>query len=149
MTADSTARSIVVGYVPGVFDMFHIGHLNVLRRAAERCDVLVAGVVTEEVVLEIKRHPPVIPLEERLAIVSAIDCVTQAVVDRSADKRVAWREIGFDVLFKGDDWQGTPRGAEFERHMAEVGARVEYLPYTQHTSSTRLREVLDRLLESR
>lgn len=138
----------IVGYVPGAFDMFHIGHLNILRNAAMRCDVLVAGVVIDHVVLEMKGARPVIPLEERLAIVSAIDVVDEAIIDESVDKRLAWRTYPFDVVFKGSDWFGTERGARLEKQMAEIDVRVEYLPYTRDTSSTLLREALGRLVNA-
>ena len=140
-----SAGQPIVGYVPGAFDMFHIGHLKILRNAAMRCDVLVAGVVIDHVVLEMKGARPVIPLEERLAIVSAIDVVDEAIIDESVDKRLAWRTYPFDVVFKGSDWFGTERGARLEKQMAEIDVRVEYLPYTRDTSSTLLREALGRL----
>lgn len=132
----------VVGYVPGGFDLFHIGHLNILRAAAQRCDILVAGVATDESLFQMKNRRPVIPLVERMAIVQAIECVDRAVPDYSIDKRVAFDQVHFDVLFKGDDWQGTAKGAHLESQMAQVGARVEYFPYTSWTSSTALRKYL-------
>ncbi|MFI7589622.1 adenylyltransferase/cytidyltransferase family protein [Spongisporangium articulatum] len=135
-----TPRTGLVGYVPGAWDMFHIGHLNILRRAKEQCDHLIAGVVTDEVLLASKGKLPVVPLEERLEIVGALRCVDEVVTDIAADKVVMWRELGgFDVLFKGDDWKGTPKGDRLETGMASVGAKVMYFPYTVHTSSTLLR----------
>lgn len=132
----------VVGYVPGGFDMFHIGHLNVLEASKDRCDTLIAGVVTDELLLSVKGRRPVVPHEERIAIVSAIGCVDEVITDDSSDKRRAWYTRKFDVLFKGDDWQGTPKGDQLEAQMADIGVRVVYLPYTPHTSSTMLREFL-------
>lgn len=138
----------VVGYVPGVFDLFHIGHLNILRRARERCDHLIAGVVVDDAVERMKGYRPIVPFEERLEIVRAITYVDAAVTDTSRDKRVVWQEHRFDVIFKGDDWKDTEKGRQLEIEMAEVGATVHYFPYTQHTSSTILRETLTRLLKS-
>lgn len=132
-------RTGVVGYAPGGYDLFHIGHLHLLARAWTACDHLVAGVVTDELLQRVKRTAPAIPLEERLAIVDAVTYVDQAVTDTSADKLVAWNEVRFDVLFKGDDWRGTPQGERLERDLATVGARVVYFPYTVTTSSSRLR----------
>lgn len=132
----------VIGYAPGAYDMFHIGHLNLLRRASEHCDRLVAGVVTDEVLESVKRQPPVIPFHERLEIVSSVRYVDEAVADRYVDKVESWQHIGFDVLFKGDDWRGTEKGLRLERLLSEVGARVVYFPYTIHTSSTVLRGFL-------
>ena len=129
----------VVGYVPGGFDLFHIGHLNILRAARARCDFLIAGVATDQSLIAMKNHPPVIPFEERLQIVSSVSLVDRAVADHSQDKRLAWHKHRFDVLFKGDDWRGTVKGLLLEQEMSEVGARVEYFPYTARTSSTSLR----------
>jgi glycerol-3-phosphate cytidylyltransferase len=134
----------IVGYVPGAYDMFHVGHLNILRRSRKDCDVLIAGVVTDETVVRAKGKPPVIPLAERLEIVSAISFVDQAVTDLSTDKRVMWEMLKFDVLFKGDDWKGTAKGIRLEATMASVGVTVVYFPYTAHTSSTALRALIAR-----
>lgn len=131
-----------VGYVPGGFDLFHIGHLNILRAARVRCDVLVVGVATDESLLRMKGRPPVIPHAERMEVVASLRIVDEVVADVSQDKRLAWRARGFDVLFKGDDWRGTPKGVRLEAELAEVGARIEYLPYTPSTSSSVLRGFL-------
>jgi glycerol-3-phosphate cytidylyltransferase len=135
-------RTGVVGYAPGGYDLFHVGHLNLLARAWAACDFLIAGVVTDEVLGRVKRTTPVIPLEERLAVVDAVAYVDQTVVDTSPDKLVAWNLLKFDVLFKGDDWKGTRQGDRLERDLAAVGARVVYFPYTVTTSSTTLRSRL-------
>lgn len=131
-----------VGYVPGGFDMLHIGHLNILRTARGLCGRLVVGVATDESLIAMKGRPPVIPLHERLELVASLRFVEDVVTDYSQDKRVAWHNHPFDVLFKGDDWAGTPKGRRLEAEMAEVGARVVYLPYTPSTSSTMLRGYL-------
>ena len=136
------AGSMTVGYVPGGFDMLHIGHLNILQSSRERCDRLIAGVATDEALIAMKGRAPVIPFEERLALVEGLRCVDRAVPDVGQDKRIAWRRHHFDVLFKGDDWKDTPKGDRLEAEMAEIGARVVYLPYTPTTSSTMLRGYL-------
>ncbi|MCF7553848.1 adenylyltransferase/cytidyltransferase family protein [Pseudonocardia sp. WMMC193] len=123
--------------------MFHIGHLNILRQAAARCDRLVAGVVSDEMALAAKGRLPVIPLEERLQIVDAIDCVDAVWSETVADKLETWREVRFDILFKGDDWRGTPKGRKLEADFAVVGVEVVYFPYTLHTSSSILRTALE------
>jgi glycerol-3-phosphate cytidylyltransferase len=132
----------VVGYVPGAWDMFHIGHLNILRRAREHCDHLIAGVVLDEVLEVAKGRLPVVPHAERMEIVGAMDCVDEVVTDSSSDKFVMWQQIGFDVLFKGDDWKGTPKGDRLESSLGAVGVQVVYFPYTVHTSSTMLRQLI-------
>jgi glycerol-3-phosphate cytidylyltransferase len=132
----------VVGYASGVFDMFHVGHLNVLRRAKLDCDYLIAGVVTDDVVQEVKGKRPVVSLFERMEIVQSIRFVDEVVPDDTADKFDMWERLKFDVFFKGDDWKGTLRGDRLEAALEAVGARVCYLPYTPDTSSTLLRQVI-------
>jgi glycerol-3-phosphate cytidylyltransferase len=132
-----------VGYAPGVYDLFHVGHLNILRHARSRCDYLVAGVVSDEMAELAKGRPPVIPLVERLEIIRSIRFVDAAFVETVPDKLVTWQQVRFDVLFKGDDWRGTPKGEKLERDFGTVGVEVVYFPYTVHTSSTQLRDVLD------
>ena len=127
--------------------MFHQGHLNILRAARERCDRLVVGVTSDEALIRMKGRAPVIPLKERCDLVSSLRFVDAVVVDLDQDKRLAWRLQPFDVLFKGDDWKGTEKGNALEARFAEVGVEVHYFPYTEHTSSTKLRKVVD-LLEA-
>lgn len=132
----------VVGYVPGVFDLFHVGHLNLLRQAREQCDVLVAGVVSDEMCLAAKGVVPTVPLDERLAIVDAIGIVDAVYAELTPDKADAHAVVGFHRLFKGDDWRGTEKGARLEAHMAGLGVEVVYFPYSLQTSSTALRRAV-------
>lgn len=142
MTESHNADIEIVGYVPGGFDMLHIGHLNILRAARQRCTRLVVGVATDESLIRMKGRAPVIQEAERAELVRSLAFVDEVIRDVDQDKRIAWKTRNFDVLFKGDDWKGTPKGDRLERELAEVGARVEYLPYTPTTSSTMLREFL-------
>ena len=132
-----------VGYTTGVFDMFHIGHLNILRRAKEQCDYLIVGVSTDELVMEYKNKTPIIPFEERAEIVRSIDCVDRVIAQENRDKYAAWRELKFDVMFVGDDWKGKPLFMKVEEEFKKVGVDVVYFPYTKDTSSTILREKLN------
>lgn len=132
----------VIGYVPGVFDMFHIGHLNILRNAGLACDRVIAGVVSDERALAVKGRGPVIPAPERLEIVRSIRYVDDAVLEDVSSKLEMWERLRFDVIVKGDDWRGTRKGDQLERDMASVGVDVVYVPYTVHTSSTLLRQSL-------
>lgn len=134
-----------IGYAAGAFDLFHIGHLNILKHARSQCDYLIAGVVSDEMLQLTKGSTPVIPLAERLEIVSSIHFVDEARAETLPDKLDTWREVGFTVFFKGDDWRGTDKGLRLEREFAEVGVEVVYFPYTMHTSSTQLRRALDAL----
>lgn len=133
---------LIVGYVPGAWDMFHIGHLNILLRAREHCDWLIAGVVTDEALFAAKGKHPLVPLAERLEMLAQLDLVDDVAKDYSSNKVAAWERLRFDVLFKGDDWQGTAKGDQLEAQMSSVGARVSYFPYTSHTSSSLLRSIL-------
>ncbi len=138
-TTGRPRRRGLVGYAPGVFDMFHVGHLNLLRRASLMCDHLIAGVVSDDVALAMKGRWPVVPEAERLEIVSALSFVDEVFMETVEDKITTWRSVGFHVIYKGSDWQGTPRWIRLEREFAPLGVRVEYLPYTDHVSTTLLR----------
>ena len=140
---------MITGYVPGGFDMLHVGHLNILTEAAKRCDRLIAGVATDEPLERMKGRGPIVPLAERMAMVAALRMVDSVVPDYDQDKRLAWKRSPFDVLFKGTDWEGTDKGSRLEAEMAEVGASVIYLPYTPTTSSTMLRRTLVQEVASR
>lgn len=131
-----------VGYTTGVFDMFHVGHLNVLRRAKEQCEYLIVGVSTDELVERYKHKKTIIPFEERKEIIEAIEYVDQVVNQEDRDKFKAWEKLKFDVMFVGDDWKGNPLFVEVEEMLNEVGVDVVYFPYTKDTSSTILREKL-------
>ncbi|MCY7412586.1 MAG: adenylyltransferase/cytidyltransferase family protein [Salinibacterium sp.] len=132
-----------IGYAAGAYDLFHVGHLNILKRAKERCDYLIAGVVSDEMLELTKNLRPTIPLAERLEIVESIRFVDEAVVETVPDKLETWRQVGFTIFFKGDDWRGTDKGDRLEREFAAVGVEVVYFPYTANTSSTVLRRALD------
>lgn len=136
-----------IGYTTGVYDLFHIGHLNLLKNAKANCDYLIVGISTDELV-QYKGKSPVIPLEERMAIVEAIKYVDKVVIQDDLDKVKAWDKYHFDVLFVGDDWKGTDKWNEYERRLNEKGAKVCYLPYTKTTSSTLITKVLKDLVNS-
>lgn len=135
----------VVGYTTGVFDMFHIGHLNILRQAKAMCDYLIVGVSTDELCLSYKHKAPIIAYEERKAIVESIRYVDEVVPQVNRDKFGAWRRIHFDVMFVGDDWKGSLLFSELEKQFKSVGVRIVYFPYTKGTSSTILREKLEQI----
>ncbi len=132
----------VIGYAPGVYDLFHVGHLNILRQAKSLCDVLVAGVVSDEMCRRAKGFSPVIPVDERLEIVRHVDFVDAVHEETVPSKLEAWEVVRFHRIFKGDDWRGTPRGQKLEADLGRVGVEVVYFPYTMHTSSSRLRQAL-------
>lgn len=132
-----------IGYAAGAFDLFHIGHLNILRQAKAHCDYLIAGVVSDERLIETKGRAPVVPLAERMEIVSHISYVDQVYAETLPDKLQVWEELGFNTFFKGDDWKGSARGQDLEERFGQVGVKVIYFPYTQQTSSSQLRAALE------
>ncbi|MCL2546600.1 MAG: adenylyltransferase/cytidyltransferase family protein [Oscillospiraceae bacterium] len=125
-----------VGYTTGVFDLFHIGHLNILKKAKEQCDYLIVGVSTDELVKEYKNKVPIIPYAERVAIVEAIRYVDKVVPQINRDKLAAYHEIKFDVMFVGDDWKNSSIFSETEKELNKLGAGVVYFPYTNSKSTT-------------
>lgn len=125
-----------VGYTTGVYDMFHIGHLNILRRAKEQCEYLIVGVSTDELVKSYKHKTPVIPFENRAAIVSAIRYVDKVVPQINMDKFAAWKTLKFDAIFHGDDWKGTALYDEIQAKLEAVGCDMVFLPHTDGVSST-------------
>lgn len=136
---------IRIGYAPGAFDLFHIGHLNLLRRAKDHCDYLIAGVVSDDVLIRQKGVTPVIPLAERIEIVRSVRFVDAAFPAMTNDKVEIWKDLRFNVLFKGDDWRGTEKGNQLERDFAALGVEVAYFPYTLATSSSALRRTLQNI----
>ena len=132
-----------IGYTSGVFDMFHVGHLNILQRAKEQCEYLIVGVSTDEVVEPYKHKTPIIPFQDRIAIVKAIRCVDEVVPQDTMDKMEMWNKVHFDVMFHGDEWKGTPLYNKYEEEFAKVGAKIEYLSHTEGISSTILRDKLN------
>lgn len=131
---------MIIGYTTGVFDMFHIGHLNLLRRAKERCDYLIVGVSTDECVVSYKHKNPIIPYEQRAAIVEAIKYVDEVVPQTSMDKLAYLKKRHFDVMFHGDEWKGTGLYNKYEEEFAKYNARIEYLTHTDGVSSSLLRK---------
>ena len=138
---------MIVGYTTGVYDMFHIGHLNVIRRAKEQCDYLIVGVSTDELVQKEKGKTPVIPYEERVQIVESIKYVDQVVPQYNKNKLAAWEKYGFKKMFVGSDWRGTPQWEMIEEQFAPLNVEIIYLPHTDGVTSTELTNVIKNLLD--
>ena len=137
------SKKYKIGYTTGVFDMFHIGHLNILKRAKERCEYLIVGVSTDELVQNYKNKTPIIPFDERIAIVEAIKYVDKVVPQVSMNKMEAWGKYHFDAIFHGDDWKGSNLYNDIELKLKEVGCEVVFLPHTSGVSSTELSKKLE------
>lgn len=134
-----------IGFTTGVFDLFHVGHLNLLERCKEQCEYLIVAVCGDDYVTQVKKKTPVYPEEERLRIVGALKCVDEVSsisLEEISNKMLALERFHFDVLFSGDDWKGSERYKETERQFAECGVSIEYLPYTQGISTTQIKEEL-------
>lgn len=127
-----------VGYTTGVFDLFHIGHLNILRRAKEQCDYLIVGVSTDELVQEYKKKTPVVAFKDRIAIVEAIKYVDRVVPQTSMDKFEAWKELKFEAMFHGDDWKNSNMYNKYQEQFAQVGVDIVFLSHTEGVSSTEI-----------
>lgn len=138
-----------IGYTTGVFDLFHIGHLNILRRAKEQCDYLIVGVSTDDVVYNYKHKKPIIPYEERYEIVSAIRYVDEVVPQTSMDKMEAYKKYKFNALFHGSDWQGTDMYNKIVSEFKSVGVDVVFLPHTDGISSTDIKKSIDKRNEDK
>ena len=134
-----------VGYTTGVFDMFHIGHLNIIERAKELCEYLIVGISTDDLVRDYKHKNPIIPYEDRARIVSSIKYVDRVVAQTSMDKREAWEKLHYDVMFHGDDWKNTDMYNEEIRKLREVGVDVVFLKHTDGISTT---DILNKIKES-
>jgi len=135
-----------LGYTAGVFDMFHIGHLNILEKSKSWCEELIVGVSTDELVHQTKSHYPIVPFSERIAIIRSLKCVDKAYEQSHSDKRLAHQRFAFDEIFVGDDWKGSKIWNEYEIYFAKEGVKVTYFPYTINTSSTALRKLIKRKL---
>jgi glycerol-3-phosphate cytidylyltransferase len=133
---------MVLGYATGVFDLFHIGHLNLLKNAKAICDKLIVGVTTDELMLKYKSKKTIIPFNERFEIVRNIKFVDAVIPQESMNKFEVWQKLKFDIMFVGDDWFHTAKWEDFERQFNEVGVRIVYFPYTKGTSSTLINKIL-------
>ena len=134
-------RKFKIGYTSGVYDMFHIGHLNILRNAKNLCETLVVGVSTNELVECYKGKVPVISYHDRVAIVSAIKYVDKVVPQIDMDKLKSAKAVSADVVFVGDDWKGTEKWNKIEENLRQYGISVVYLPHTEGVSSTILADI--------
>ena len=133
---------MIIGYTTGVYDLFHVGHLNLLNNAKGMCDKLIVGVTVDELV-SYKGKKSMIPFEDRIEIVRSIKYVDAAVPQYDMDKLTGCKKLGAQVLFVGDDWYNTPKWNDFEKQFKEAGIKIIYFPYTKGTSSTQIRKALD------
>jgi glycerol-3-phosphate cytidylyltransferase len=134
-----------IGYTCGVFDLFHVGHLNLLERCKEMCDILIVGICDDTYVREIKGKHPIYSENDRVRILKALRCVDDAIlvdIETTNDKMLAYEKIKFDVLFSGDDWKGSDRYRITEEQFKKLGVVIEYFPYTVGISTSQIKEKL-------
>ncbi len=137
-----------VGYTTGVFDMFHIGHLHLLKKAKRHCDYLIVGISTDELVKSYKNKTPIIPFEHRLEIVNSLEVVDEVVVQSHRDKIKQFHEIRYDLMFVGDDWKGSPLFDEVEAELNRHNAGIIYFEYTKDVSSTKFTGILQDIYDA-
>jgi glycerol-3-phosphate cytidylyltransferase len=135
----------MIGYTTGVFDLFHIGHLNILKNAKNQCDELIVGITTDELCFQLKNKMPIIPFTERVAIVEALRIVDRVVPQVKIDELHDFERYGFQKIFKGSDWKGSPKWNNLEVEFAQVGVEVIYFDYTETTSSSMIRSILSKM----
>ena len=140
---------MIIGYTTGVYDMFHIGHLNVIKNAKKQCDYLIVGVSTDDLVRKEKGKTPVIPFQVRMEIVSALKYVDKVVPQIDKNKFAAWEKYKFDKMFVGSDWKGTKQWNEFEKQFSKYNVEIVYLPHTDGISSTKLTSVIKEILDEK
>lgn len=134
---------MIVGYTTGVYDLFHIGHVNMLRNAKAMCDRLIVGVTTDELLSTYKNKKAVFPFDERCEIVRNSRYADVVIAQEDMDKFAVWQKLKFDIMFVGDDWHNNPKWREYEEQFKEVGVRIVYFPYTKGTSSSLINEILE------
>ncbi len=137
----SIKKAFKIGYTTGVFDLFHVGHLTLLKNAKALCDHLIVGVTTDDLV-SYKGKSAVISYADRASVVEGIRYVDQVIPQRELDKVIAWKKLKYDVLFVGDDWYDSPVWQSYERELREFNVEVVYFPYSESVSSTKINKVL-------
>ena len=147
MVITMSAKKYKVGFTCGVFDLFHVGHLNLLTNCKKQCDKLIVGLCDDEYVVKVKKNQPVFPQEDRFRILEAlkiVDEVHYVSIEEVNDKQLAQKIFGFDVLFSGDDWKGSDRYANTEKEFEKIGVSIEYLPYTKGISTSSIKKSLSK-----
>ena len=136
-------KKIIIGYTTGVFDLFHIGHVRILKKAKSLCDKLIVGVSTDALVKKYKNKKPIIPFIERLEVIRSLKFVDSVVTQNSLNKFTSLKKLKYDIIFVGDDWYATKKWKNLDEKFKELGVKIIYLPYTKRTSSTKITKILN------
>tara|TARA_B110000503_G_scaffold105886_1_gene158030 strand:- start:1061 stop:1489 length:429 start_codon:yes stop_codon:yes gene_type:complete len=138
-------KKIIIGYTTGVFDLFHVGHVRILKKSKSLCDKLIVGVSSDNLVKKYKNKYPVISQKERMEVVKNNKHVNYVVSQNTLDKFISWKKLKYDIMFVGDDWYDTKKWQELDKKFKKVGVRIIYLPYTKGTSSTIINNILNKV----
>ena len=138
-------KKIIIGYTTGVFDLFHVGHVRILKKSKSLCDKLIVGVSSDNLVKKYKNKYPVISQKERMEVVKNNKHVNYVVSQNTLDKFISWKKLKYDIMFVGDDWYDTKKWQELDKKFKKVGVRIVYLPYTKGTSSTKINNILNKV----
>ena len=138
-------KKIIIGYTTGVFDLFHVGHIRILKKSKSLCDKLIVGVSSDNLVKKYKNKYPVISQKERMEVVKSNKYVNYVVSQNTLDKFISWKKLKYDIMFVGDDWYDTKKWQELDKKFKKVGVRIVYLPYTKGTSSTKINNILNKV----
>lgn len=137
-------KKIIIGYTTGVFDLFHVGHVRILKKAKSLCDKLIVGVSTDRLVKKYKNKYPVLKHKERIEVVKSIKYVDYVVSQNTLNKFTSWKKLKYDFIFVGDDWFATKKWMKLDKEFKTLGVRIVYLPYTKGTSSTKINNILNK-----
>ncbi len=137
-------RKLIIGYTSGVFDLFHVGHVRILKKAKSLCDKLIVGVSTDDLVRKYKKKKPIISQKERIEVVKSNKYVDYVISQNSLNKFHNWKKLKYDIMFVGDDWYATKKWKELDKEFKKLGVKIIYLPYTKGTSSTKINQILDK-----
>tara|TARA_Y100000389_G_C17020627_1_gene298614 strand:+ start:36 stop:467 length:432 start_codon:yes stop_codon:yes gene_type:complete len=135
-------KKIIIGYTTGVFDLFHVGHVRILKKAKSLCDKLIVGVSTDTVVKRYKNKKPIIPYSERVEVIKNSKYVDMVVPQNTLDKFISWKKLKYDIILVGDDWYASKKWRILDKKFEELGVKIIYLPYTKKTSSTKINNIL-------
>jgi len=136
---------MIIGYTTGVFDLFHIGHLNIIKQSKKKCDYLIVGVTSDKLVLKIKKKYPIIPYSERSKIISSLRYVDKVVEEKIDDKILAWKKLKYNIVFKGSDHKNSEKWKKWKPELKGFGVKVKFIKYTEDTSSTLILSVLNKI----
>ena len=136
---------MIIGYTTGVFDLFHIGHLNIIKQSKKKCDYLIVGVTSDKLVFKLKKRHPIIPYSERSKIISSLRYVDKVVEEKIDDKILAWKKLKYNIVFKGSDHKNSEKWEKWKTELKGFGVKVKFIKYTKDTSSTLISSVLNKI----